>query len=112
MTCVVTFWTADNDRNELPLWARTVAVVSGDLYVPAAIAGNELSVTALSAWDDEPTIQHLDHAFVRSRWMASEFPRTIELLRLMERRVNEVVVEAQDAATQRAAETKRMPAHG
>lgn len=88
MTNNPTAWTlcAAQDR-PLPEWARTTVVLAGEVYIAAAILGNEATTALHAAVDGEATLSHRARPYVRAAWMRREYPATAELLDLIEQRV-------------------------
>lgn len=88
MTNDVTIWTlCASNISSLPEWARTVVVQAGEVFVAAAILGDEAATTLRAVVDGEATLTHRARPYVRAAWMRREYPATAELLDLIEHRV-------------------------
>ncbi len=73
-----------------PKWTRTACLAeNGDVYMPAAVAGNERTVFLCAAYDGEPVTVRAKHLFVRTKWVASEYPKIADLAQKIEARVRE-----------------------
>ena len=63
-----------------PDWVRTAGIdVEGAVWVPAVIAGAELTVFLMASYDNEPITVSEDHLYVRAEWMKREIPAAAEL---------------------------------
>ena len=83
----------------LPEWVRTTLVAAnGAMFVPAAIApGGETAVILNSMHDRLSPVRFRGHAFVSVQWLRCEYPQRrnlLELLDLIERRVQAATAEA------------------
>lgn len=68
-----------------PKWMRTL-VISDDgdeVFVPAAIAGNEDNVYLCTLFDGTATVSAHNHLYVPADWLAKEFPKAKELCEIM-----------------------------
>lgn len=84
----LTVWTLCASRDgSLPEWARTVVAQAGEVFVAAAILGEEAATTLRATFDGEATLTHLARPYVRAAWMRREYPAAAELLDLIELRV-------------------------
>ncbi|MGE9760933.1 hypothetical protein [Pseudomonas sp. PDM20] len=81
MKVEITWLVVDKPEGKrMPEWSRTIGVTDkGQVYVPAAMGGNEQQVVLCLAWDGTDCIEHLNHVFVPADWMAKEFPQTAEI---------------------------------
>jgi|SRR6516165_2964543 hypothetical protein len=72
-----------------PRWARTAWVMrsSGDIYMPAAAAGNETTVFLCAGFDNEPILRVHRHVYVRTSWVRREFPKCADIADLIERKI-------------------------
>lgn len=76
------------EGKKIPKWQRTLAVDdNGTIYVPAAIAGNEMSVFLAVTYDNIPVICDSNHLYVPVTWLAREYPDTADLCALIESNV-------------------------
>lgn len=85
-------WVASSKpSNKAPLWARSAALADdGTVFIPAAIAGNEMRTVLAATWDSNvPMVIDSGHAYLPSTWMARECPRNADICELIERRVRE-----------------------
>ncbi|RTT13490.1 hypothetical protein DY954_07590 [Pseudomonas aeruginosa] len=77
------------EHKRFPEWRRSFGIDDqGEVYVPAAMAGdeNELNVMLCAADDRQITAVHLEHHFVPSEWLKREFPKHFELIEIIEAR--------------------------
>lgn len=75
------------DGKRYPEWRRSFGVSDmGVVFVPAAMAGDEteMNVMLCACGDGQSTAVHLDHHFVPSGWLKTEFPKHVELIELIE----------------------------
>lgn len=79
------------EGKKLPKWVRSCGISNDGMtvFVPAAIAGNEEEVMLCTLYDSTPSISYLKHTYVPSSWLAVEYPKTQELVELMEFKVKE-----------------------
>ena len=85
---IVTVWTLCAARDSsLPEWARTVVVQAGEVFVAAAILGDEAATALHAVVDGETTLTHRARPYVRATWMRRAYPATTELLDLIELRI-------------------------
>lgn len=70
-------------------WQRSagINVETKDVFVPAAIAGDEKKIVFCASHDGDSFVIMYDHFFVRSAWMKREFPGTIEVCEKIESRM-------------------------
>ena len=90
-------WCVSNKPGcNLPEWARTAGLDSdGEVYIPVEIAFYQLPeseaytmLTLLAAAQDGiPIVYDEGHPFLPASWMATEFPREIEGINLVRRKV-------------------------
>lgn len=101
MNADTTTWTVGGDSdNNLPAWVRTVIVTGGELFVPAAIGGDEAAIALSASVEGEPTIAMRGHAFVRLPWLVQECSsrlELVELLDLIELRISDALAGRLDA---------------
>jgi hypothetical protein len=72
----------------LAKWQRSAAMSEdGNVFVPAAIAGNEKRVFLSATWDSIPIVMEYGHLYVPKNWMIREFPETLEVCTLIESKV-------------------------
>lgn len=72
-------------------WQRTAGLDhAGQIWVPAAVAGNERSVMLCASFDNEPAIFREHHLFLRATWLRREFPRAADILDVIEARIKAV----------------------
>lgn len=68
-------------KRRAPKWARQCALDSANqLWVPAAMAGNEQMVLLCASFDGEPVFLHDHHLYVRASWMEREHPDIADLI--------------------------------
>lgn len=79
------------EEKKLPLWLRTIAVAldGSEVFVPAAIGGNEDAVILCAAWDGAAFVRRLGHVYVPTSWLAIEFPDSSVLCELAAARARE-----------------------
>ena len=70
-------------------WQRSAGfnIETKDVFVPAAIAGDEKKIGFCASHDGESFVIMYDHFFVRSAWMKREFPETTDVCEKIESRV-------------------------
>lgn len=80
-------------------WQRSAGInaKTGDVFVPAHIAGNEQELLLCASFDGEPCAILHKHLFVRSSWMKKEYPKTKEVCEKIESKITEAF--KSDAAT-------------
>lgn len=72
-------------------WKRAFGVrEDGEVFVPAAVAGDELEVMLCAAHDGTPVASAHGHVYVPSMWVEKEFPGSVEVAQLMRERVQEM----------------------
>lgn len=88
---MITWYSVSNRRGHkrLPEWKRSAGIEddTGDVFVPAVIAGNEMIVFLCAGWDNEPAAYLDEHLFVRASWMAREFPKLRDICMKIEANV-------------------------
>lgn len=75
------------EHKRYPEWQRSCGVSEdGTVFVPAAMAGDEseMNVMLCAANEGQLTVLHLNHHFVPSGWLKTEFPKHRELIELIE----------------------------
>ncbi len=84
-------WIISNpDDKTIPRWMRMAFVdTNDDVYIPAAVSGSEDSAAYSAMFDGEPAIANDGHVYLRTSWVAKEFPAEADLCRLIERRARE-----------------------
>ncbi|PHN33537.1 hypothetical protein [Pseudomonas sp. ICMP 561] len=77
------------EGKKIPKWMRTLGVSEDhSIFVPAAIGGNEMSVSLCTAYDGTAMVTYRNRVFVPSTWMSKEFPDTRELCEVMDNWAN------------------------
>ena len=75
---MITWYSVPNQKGHKRVaeWKRSAGIEdgTGDVFVPAVIAGNEMIVFLCAGYDAEPAAYLDKHLFVRASWMAKEFP--------------------------------------
>jgi hypothetical protein len=67
---------ANPGTKQWPQWARQCALdANGDLWLPAALGGNEMVVVLACGFDGETVVTESEHAYVRAAWLEKEFPK-------------------------------------
>lgn len=56
-------------------WRRTFGIDGDEVFLPAAIAGDEMHIMLCTAYDGTRWAHYDGHAYVPARWMAAEFPK-------------------------------------
>jgi len=81
------------EGKKIPKWMRTFGVSEngGEVFVPAAIAGNEQKIFLCVAYDGTPSAQNHKHLYVPASWLSKEFPDTKELCDLIIARAREAM---------------------
>ncbi|MBT0624490.1 hypothetical protein KIH32_11280 [Pseudomonas fluorescens] len=73
------------EGKKIPKWMRTLGISNEQtIFVPAAIGGNELTVSLCTAYDGTSMHTYRNHIFVPSTWLSEEFPAARELCSVME----------------------------
>ena len=73
------------EGKKIPKWMRTLGISAEQtVFVPAAIGGNELTVSLCTAYDGTAMVTYRNHVFVPSAWLSKEFPDARELCEVME----------------------------
>lgn len=82
-----------NDGKHIPAWMRTLGVSeeTGEVFVPAAMAGNEQNVLLCTAYDGTIVASNHNHVYVPASWLSREFPDTKELCDIMVTRARETL---------------------
>jgi hypothetical protein len=80
------------EGKKLPAWRRTFGVSEegNEVFVPAAIAGNEQKVFLCVNYDGTPFAHVHNHVYVPAIWLSKEFPDTKELCNIIIARAHEV----------------------
>lgn len=70
--------TIENPKShQYPMWLRSFAVEDdGQVWMPAALAGDEATTVLCLAFDGEEGVERDGHVYVRASWLAREFPHT------------------------------------
>ena len=69
-------------------WQRTAGIDdAGQVWAPAAIAGNEKTVFLCAAFDNEPGVFREHHLYLRTSWLRREFSDTAETLDVIEAKI-------------------------
>jgi hypothetical protein len=91
MANTITWYAAPSPEGQkVPEWIRSAGIrEDGQVFVPAAVAGNESEVALCLLYDGTESFTYLNHTFVPAMWMAREFPATRELCEKIVRRVTE-----------------------
>ncbi len=87
MTKIQWLCVSNPDGQRFPEWRRSFGVSEGGVvFVPAAMAGDEteMNVVLCASGDGQSTAVYLDHHFVPSDWLKSEFPKHLELIEMIE----------------------------
>lgn len=73
------------EGKKIPKWIRTLGISTEQtIFVPAAIGGNEMTVSLCTAYDGTAMVTYRNHVFVPSAWLSKEFPDARELCEVME----------------------------
>ncbi len=72
-------------------WERSagIDVKTGDVFVPAFMAGHEQRVFLCASYDGEPAVTWANHMYLRTSWMKMEYPFTRELCEKIEAKMAE-----------------------
>ena len=70
---------------KIPRWKRTLGFdkSTGEVFVPAAIAGNEQNVLLCALYDGTRAAEFHKHMYFPANWVAKEFPKTAEICNAM-----------------------------
>ena len=73
------------DRKKLPRWKRTLGFEekTGEVFVPAAVGGNEHEVFLCALYDGTPVAEAHKHIYVPASWLAKEFPKSKDICAVM-----------------------------
>jgi hypothetical protein len=75
-------------------WKVSAALASdGRIFMPAAAMANEMQVFLCAGYDGTPIVYYLKHAYVPTDWAKREFPKEIEIIAKIERKVLEAFAE-------------------
>ena len=85
----VTVEPSDPSIASRPKWELSACFWKGEVYVPAAIGGNETSVVLCAMHDGVSLVQNWKHAFVPASWAKREYPKEADVVELIERRVRQ-----------------------
>lgn len=70
---------------KIPKWMRSAGLSEdGVVFVPGAMAANEMEVILCAGYDCTPVVTYLKHAYFPSTWLAAEFPEAKELCQKIE----------------------------
>ena len=97
----ILWMTVGNPKNHDPERSalRTAGIDMGDntCYVHASLANTEEKTFYSAAWEgDVKILLHDSDLYIDTSWMKEEYPKYIEALELIEKRLNEQKKEAHD----------------
>lgn len=72
-----------------PRWMLSAGYSAGEVFVPAAVGGNENQVALCAMHDGVALITCWKHVYVPATWAKREFPKEADVIELIERRVQE-----------------------
>lgn len=67
-------------------WKRTVAIIGEDVYAPAILGGDEAAVARVATMEGVRMLRNDNHAYLPTWWLASHYPGTADLSRMLESR--------------------------
>ncbi len=75
------WFVSDMGGDKFPRWMRTFGISkeNGEVFVPAAIAGDEREVGLRAKGNGVPCFHHNEHAYVPATWLSRAFPGTREV---------------------------------
>lgn len=76
---------------KVPKWMRSAELSEeGIVFVPGAMAANEMEVVLCAGYDGTPIVSYLKHAYFPSTWLAAEFPKVKEFCQKIESTIRNV----------------------